>query len=230
MPRTLTTTFLLALALTAPAAPAPPRSLTLASPGPALTYVVLGDSTAAGVGTDYESGIAVQTARELARRHAVTMVNLGVSGARMRDVREQQLAEAAALRPDVVLLSAGANDVTHLTRIRSVRADLRAIVRELTAANPEVRIVITGAPDMGSPPRMPRWLRGVATRRSRVMNRMFRAEAAAEGLLFAEIAERAGPRFRGDFSLYADDGFHPNDRGYATWLPLLNEKLAEATR
>jgi lysophospholipase L1-like esterase len=225
MLRTLPAIALLALTLAASAEP-----MQFGSAGPALTYVVLGDSTAAGVGTDYESGIAVQTARELAKRHAVTMVNLGVTGARMRDVRERQLPEAAALRPDVVLLSAGANDVTHLTKIRSVRSDLRAIVRELTAANPEVRIVITGAPDMGSPPRMPRLLRGIATRRSRAMNRMFRAEAAAEGLLFAEIAERAGPRFRGDFSLYADDGFHPNSRGYATWLPLLNEKLNEATR
>lgn len=227
MTRTLATIALLALALALNAQPEP---LQFGSYGPALTYLVLGDSTAAGVGTDYESGIAVQTAKELAKRHTVTMVNLGVTGARMRDVRERQLPEAVALRPDVVLLSAGANDVTHLTKIRSVRSDLRAIVQELTAANPGVRIVITGAPDMGSPPRMPRLLRGIATRRSRVMNRMFRAEAQAEGLLFAEIAERTGPRFRGDFSLYADDGFHPNDRGYATWLPLLNEKLAEATR
>lgn len=227
MQRTLTTIFLLALALTATATPEP---MQLGSSGPTLTYVVLGDSTAAAVGTDYEFGIAVQTAKELAKRHAVTLVNLGVSGARMRDVREHQLPEAVALRPDVVLLSAGANDVTHFTRLRSVRSDLRAIARELTAANPDVRIVITGAPDMGSPPRMPRWLRGIATRRSQRMNRMFRAEAAEQRLLFAEIAERAGPRFRGDFSLYADDGFHPNHRGYATWLPLLNEKLAEATQ
>src|SRR5688572_552909 len=107
MQRTLTTIFVLALALTATAQPEP---LQFGSSGPKLTYVVLGDSTAAAVGTDYESGIAVQTATELAKRHAVTKVNLGVTGARMRDVRERQLPEAVALRPDVVLLSAGAND------------------------------------------------------------------------------------------------------------------------
>ena len=59
---------------------------------------------------------------------------------------------------------------------------------------------------------------------------MFRSEAVSQRLLFAEIAEKTGPRFRRDHSLYAADRFHPNDRGYATWLPLLNEALAEATR
>jgi lysophospholipase L1-like esterase len=207
-----------------------PALMTFGSSEPALTYVVLGDSTAAAVGTDYASGIAVRTATELAARRTVTMVNLGVSGARMRDVREKQLPAAVALRPDVVLLSAGANDVTHLTTIRSMRADLRAIVRGLTAANPGVRIVITGSPDMGSPPRIPRLLRGIATCRTRQVNRMFRAEAETDGLLFAEIAEKTGPQFRRDHSLFAADRFHPNDRGYATWLPVLNEALAEATR
>lgn len=198
--------------------------------GPALTYVVLGDSTAAGVGGDYELGIAVSTAKELAGRNTVSLTNLAVSGARMRDVREGQLPVAASLGPDIVLLSAGANDVTHLTSLRSMRADLRAIVQALTLANPDVKIVITGSPDMGSPPRIPRLLRGLAGCRTKQANRMFRAEAARSALGFAPIADVTGPLFRRDRSLFADDRFHPNDRGYATWIPVLNEALEAAMR
>lgn len=196
----------------------------------ALTYVILGDSTAAGVGGHYESGIAMSTTRALEQRTPVTMTNLGVSGARMRDVRERQLPAAETLRPDLVLLSAGANDVTHLTRVGSMRDDLRAIVMRLRTANPRVTIVITGSPDMGAPPRIPRLLRPIASHRTKVVNAMFDAEAKELGLVFARIAEKTGPLFRADRSLFAADRFHPNDRGYATWVAVLSEVLLRVVR
>lgn len=192
-----------------------------------LVYAVLGDSTAAGVGGNYDKGIAALTAKELGKRATVTMTNFAVSGARLRDVRASQVEPAAALKPDVVLLSAAANDVTHLTSIRSMRADLRAIVERLRATNPDVKIVVTGSPDMGSPPRVPRLLRGITACRTRQVNRMFREEAAHYNLIFAPIAERTGPLFRADRTLFSEDRFHPNDRGYATWVTVLNEALAK---
>ena len=210
------------------APPLAPR--TFGTAGPPLTYVVLGDSTAAGVGGNYERGIAVETARHLAQARRVVMTNLGVSGARMTDVRRDQLPLALEIRPDVVLISATANDVTHLTPIRRVHRDLIAIIAALRQVNPKVRIVVTGSPDMGSPPRVPWLLRGLATCRTRQMNRMIMRDAATEDLGFAPIAERTGPLFRADRSLFASDRFHPNDRGYATWIPVLNEALSSQIR
>ncbi len=202
--------------------------LTAGNAGPPLRYAVLGDSTAAGVGAAAEDGIAVLTARHLGLTHRVSMRNLGVSGARMRDVLETQLGEAERLTPDLVLLSVGANDVTHLTSIPAMRRRLRAIVGRLRAASPGVRIVVTGAPDMGSPPRVPWLLRGVATLRTRMVNRMFVAEARRLHLVFAPIAADTGPLFRRDRTLFADDRFHPNTRGYAAWVTVLDDALARA--
>lgn len=221
---------LLSLLMTTAAAAAARPAVTVGNAGPSLIYVILGDSTAAGVGAPYESGIALATTRELALRSRVTMTNLSVSGAQMEDVRDKQLASAVALRPDLVLLAAGANDVTHLTPVLSMRADLVAIVEQLRAANPNVKIVITGSPDMGSPPRIPRLLRGLASARTKAVNRMFEEEAARLGLTFAPIARRTGPLFRADRSLFDADRFHPNVRGYATWVPVLNEALALSMR
>jgi acyl-CoA thioesterase I len=157
------------------------------------------------------------------------MTNLSVSGARMSDVRRFQLPIAVALRPDIVLLSAGANEVTHLTGVRSMRADLRLIVTALRAASREAKIVITGSPDMGSPPRVPRLLRGVAAWRTKQVNRMFRSESGTYDLSFAPIADVTGPLFRRDRSLFANDRFHSNDRGYATGNAVVNETLTQAT-
>ncbi|GAC1429527.1 MAG: SGNH/GDSL hydrolase family protein [Thermoanaerobaculia bacterium] len=204
--------------------------VTFGSQGSALAYVVLGDSTAAGVGADYEDGIAIGTARTLGLSQRVTMTNLGVSGARIDDVVREQLPAAVKLRPDVVLLSVGANDVTHLTFVRSMRASLQRIVRELRLANPAVRIVVTGSPDMGAPPRIPAFLRGIASWRTKRVNRMFEEEAGASNLTLAPIAAETGPLFRRDHSLFAADRFHPNQRGYATWIAVLNRALTASLK
>ncbi|HXI14148.1 MAG TPA: SGNH/GDSL hydrolase family protein [Thermoanaerobaculia bacterium] len=196
--------------------------------GPVLVYVVLGDSTAAGQGAEYESGIAVGTARELSRTHRVEMTNLGVSGAKMSEVLTSQLGAAERLRSDLVLVSAAANDVTHLTSVGSVRQSLESIIRHLKAANPAVAIVVTGSPDMGSAARIPALLRPLAGRRTVQTNEKIRSLATETGVTFAPIAEETGPLFRKDRSLFAADRFHPNARGYATWIPVLNRAIAEA--
>lgn len=224
----LTGTAVLLLALAQPPADRPPVSF--GESGAPLLYVVLGDSTAAGVGAPYEDGIAIQTAKHLAEARQVTLHNFAVSGARIRDVLETQLPKALSIRPHLVLVSAAANDVTHLTSIPSMRRRLREIVARLRTANPAVHIVVTGAPDMGSPPRVPWVLRPIASVRTKMVNRMVRNEVKELNLVFAPIAERTGPLFRRDRSLFDADRFHPNSRGYATWTSVLNEALSEALR
>jgi len=203
-------------------------TLQFGTSGPTLAYVVLGDSTAAGQGAPYEDGIAVLTARELAKTRTVMLTNFAVSGAKTRDVLVMQLPAAERARADLVLISVGANDVTHLTSIRSVHTSIVRIIRRLRAANPIVVIVMTGSPDMGAPPRVPRVLRPIAAWQTRRVNRMFKSVAKATGVTFVPIAAATGPLFRQDHSLFADDRFHPNDRGYATWLPVLDRALGDA--
>lgn len=204
-------------------------SRTFGSEGPTLNYVVLGDSTTVAEGATEEEGITVGTARALAETHRVVLTNFGVTGARARDVLRDQLPEAEALKPDVVLLAVSANDVTHLTPLRTIRNSIAEIVDRLKRANPNVAIVVTGSPDMGSPPRIPRILRGLASWRTRQVNRLFDAEVKRSGVTWAPIAAETGPLFRRDRTLFAADGFHPNAKGYAVWIPVLNRALERAT-
>ena len=140
---------------------APSASRTFGVGGEALHYLVLGDSTAVAEGGDYEQGIAVETAGHLARGgRGIELTNVAVSGARVHDVLTEQLPRADLAHADLVLLDAGANDVVHLTRSGAVARDLERIVKTLLQANCKMRIVITGSPDMSTPPRIPRLLRG----------------------------------------------------------------------
>ena len=206
----------------APFTEAPRTPRTFGENGPQLRYVVLGDSTGAGQGADYDDGIAVATARYLAGTgRRVRLVNLSISGAKLADVVAEQLPLAARERPDVVLLSAAANDVTGLTTTGSIEKSIERIADAL----PGAKLVLTGSPDVGSSPRLHPPLRWVVDLRRQQINDAIRALAARRAIEIAPIAARTGPLFERDRTLFSEDRYHPNARGYATWVPPLTEAL-----
>jgi acyl-CoA thioesterase-1 len=212
------------------AIPAIPREITKfgSEESAPLTYVVMGDSTAVGQGGDYEKGIALSTAHLLAERHLVTFQNVSISGARLRDVQRQQVPRAIALKPDVVLVSVGANDVTHLTSLHTVQVTINTIIDSLRTANPNVKIVLTGAPQMGSVPRFPEPVASIARARTNSVNSEFEKMAAEKHVTFGYIARDTGPIFDGHPELFAADKFHPTTAGYQVWIPVLNGALTTA--
>ena len=115
---------------------------------PEMTFAVLGDSTAAGVGAgDPERAYATLLAKRIAAEgYRVHLVAFGVSGARTHDVLRDQVPLAVEARPDLAFVGVGANDVTHLTPLDEVRADASELVQRLRATGADV--VIAGAPDM----------------------------------------------------------------------------------
>lgn len=209
--------------------PAIPRGTQTLGSGEPLKYAVVGDSTAVGQGADYEQGIAVSTARFMAARRQVTLQNYGASGARLNGVLRDQVEAAARMEPDVVLVSAGANDVTHLTALSDIERDLVQIIDRLRAANPNVEIILTGAPAMGAVPRFPQPTRFLAGVRTESVNRVFvRVASRYDKVTFAPIAAKTGPMFKQRPALFAADKFHPNADGYGTWLPVLEESITRA--
>jgi lysophospholipase L1-like esterase len=182
--------------------------------GPPLELVVLGDSSGAGVGAPLLEGPGPLVAAHLGERFTVTLTNYAVSGARSADVRAGQLGPAADRRPDVALLAVGGNDATHLTPLRRLDRDLRAVIAGLKAANPSVHILCTGSPDVGAVPILHPPLRWLLASRARAVNRVFEAVASEMGAVFVPIARLCGPAFRADRSLFCADGFHPSPAGY----------------
>ena len=196
--------------------------------GQPLTYVVLGDSTAAGQGADYNQGIAARSGRYLnSLGLEVTMVNLAVSGARTGNVLQEQLPRLVE-RPDIVLISVGANDVTGLSSVSRVRQDLDSIADELVRRNCDVKILLTAAPDMGTSPRLLQPLRWVAGYRTKQLNEAFFAVIKDRKLTLAPIAQKTGPIFASQPQLFSNDRFHPNEKGYAVWADVINPSLLEA--
>jgi lysophospholipase L1-like esterase len=196
-----------------------------------LRFVVLGDSTAAGIGAgDADAAYPTLLARRLAsEERRVHMTSFGVSGARVEDVLEEQLALAIAAEPDLVFVGIGANDVTHLTPLDDITADMRAIIRRLLDQT-DATVVVAGAPDM----RADAWyepLRSLAGWRGRQVAEAVAAAAEAEGVPVVPLAKLTRPFFESSPELaYSDDEFHPGPGGYAKWAEVIYPYLEAALR
>lgn len=193
-----------------------------------LTYLIMGDSTSAGQGGIYKNGIVYSTAEFLANDHQVKMFNTSISGATAGDVSSEQLPAGIKINPDIVLLSVGANDVTHLTNLDTLEKNLSIIIKNLIKNNCDVKIVLTGAPEMGSVPRFMQPLRYIAGMQTKRVNRVFETVIVKYNLTFAPIAAETGKEFKKDETLFSEDKYHPNDRGYELWISVINKSLQSA--
>ncbi|MHA6615562.1 SGNH/GDSL hydrolase family protein [Pseudonocardia sp. DLS-67] len=117
----------------------PPLSLV---PPRVRTLVALGDSTAAGLGDPMPGGGWRGFPVLLAEALGARLVNPAVTGARMADVRRDQLPVALAAEPDVVVVFVGMNDTlrSDFDPVR-LRADLAATVGALRSAGAHVVVM-----------------------------------------------------------------------------------------
>ena len=183
----------------------------MAGAGP--LWVVLGDSTAQGIGApSWDEGYVGQLRRALddGSERPWRVVNLSKSGARSDDLLDRQLPalEALATPPDLVTCAIGANDIVRRTPPAVLEERLRAIIRRL----PERAIIAT----------LPQ---GLGPERSQAVNRVIRQEAPAAGLVVADVWAHTGPPWHGK---YAEDRFHPGALGYADWAAAFAGVLDQA--
>ncbi len=185
-----------------------------AAPDP--LWVVLGDSTAQGLGAPGPHGGYVgQTLQELRRttgRHW-RVLNLSVSGALIRDVLADQVPRLDGYRPDLVTCGAGANDILY-----SSPGKLFSDLRTLLAAVPEDTVVLDLPLLTGF-----WWIVGhMSVPYITRINRVIREVAAARSLRVAEVSRHFIPPWAGKFSV---DNFHPSQDGYRDWSRALVEAL-----
>lgn len=183
--------------------------------GRVLRLLVLGESTAVGVGvTDQRDGLGVRVAEELARRTGggVEWYVVGRTGATVAEVTAGLLHDLPS-ELDLVVVVFGVNDTL---RLRSPRAWRRHIVRLIDAVTPSLgptgRIAVLGVPDFATLPALPQPLRTVLHRHALALDRE----------LQSLIAPRTGcvhvpamPLPPGDY--LSHDRFHPNAAAYSVW-------------
>jgi len=182
-------------------------------------WVVLGDSTAQGLGAPSpDGGYVGQVLNGLRERTGLPwrVFNLSVSGALTRDVIGGQLLRTPA-GADLVTCGIGVNDILYTSPAR-LFADLRALI----AAVPEQTVLL----DLPLPAGCWGFLGRASVPYVARINRAIHQAAAARGLPVAEVSAHFGPPWAGKF---ASDCFHPSRYGHRDWARAVLATLASTT-
>jgi acyl-CoA thioesterase I len=180
-----------------------------AQPGP--LWVVLGDSTAQGLGAPGPYGGYVGQALQQLRRKTGQhwrVLNLSVSGALIRDVLADQIPHVPA-NADLVTCGSGVNDILY-----SPPAKLFGDMRSLLGAIPDGTVVL----DLPLPSGF-WWIVGrMSVPYITRINRIIYDVANERSLPVAEVSAHFTAPWTGKFAV---DSFHPSQDGYRDWTRAL---------
>lgn len=182
-----------------------------------MRYVALGDSYTIGTSVAEDERWPNQLADRIDEIELVA--NLGVDGATTADLLERQLPDLAELRPDLVSVLIGVNDVVQAVADADYERNVARILGELAEHVPPHRIVAVAVPDYTVTPRGADF--GDPVQQSDAIlrcNAILREACEQRAIRFVpEIFEisRAAP---GRPEMLAPDGLHPSGLQYARWV------------
>jgi lysophospholipase L1-like esterase len=195
--------------------------------GAEIVYAALGDSTVEGVGASAaeKNYVSRLDARLRDRYPRTRTVNLGVGGATSYDVLEGQLARAVGLKPHLVTLSIGPNDITTRVPVDAYGENLDAILGRL-AGETDAVVVVNLLPDLAVTPRFRnRETAPLVGKLSVQFNEVVARTAKRHGAMVVDLYAASRKEVPGHPELLADDGYHPSDLGYARWAELMWEAV-----
>ena len=180
--------------------------------GPNMSLLIIGDSSAVGVGTSHqEEALAGQMRKRLSQTNTVYWAVDAKTGATTADTIAR-LRESPKQKFDIVSVSLGVNDIT--TRVPlAVWLQQFSTLLELAESKFQAEVIcVSGIPPIQYFPLLPQPLRWVLGAQAR------RFDCALRKL----VADRTGCRFvemdfEPDLAQMSPDGFHPGPKVYSEW-------------
>ena len=186
-----------------------------------IVYLALGDSYTIGTGASHESrnfpSLLAVHVQETTRRE-VEVVNPAVNGFTTIDLLAKELGYITDLKPDLVSVLIGVNDLVQGRRAQQYRESLIEIYDAIAATQlPAGRVaaisipnwsVVPAAREYGDPARV----RSITEQ----FNAVARQEAEARSFLWVDLTE-VSTRATGSTGWIAADDLHPGDAQYAAW-------------
>ena len=192
-----------------PEADGPRRGRTGAGPG--LRLLVVGDSSAAGVGVASQSeALLGQLIQALGSAYTVDYRLEARTGATTAEAIGR-LARQGSEAVDAVVTALGVNDLTAGRKLSAWRDDQQRLIDFLRARMRPRVIMLSGLPPVHRFPALPQPLRWYLGTGARAYNTALEALARRNGAIFLPLD------FSMDVSLMAADGFHPGRGIYQGW-------------
>ena len=196
-----------------------------------IVYLALGDSYTIGTGASHESrnfpSLLAVHVQETTRRE-VEVVNPAVNGFTTIDLLAKELGYITDLKPDLVSVLIGVNDLVQGRSAQQYRESLVEIYDAIAATQlPAGRVAAISIPnwsvapaarDYGDPAR----LRSVTEK----FNAVAQQEAEARRFTWADLTE-VSTRAMGSTGWIAADELHPGDAQYAAWADEIWSRVRE---
>ncbi len=185
-----------------------------------VTLLVLGDSTAVGVGADAPQDTVPGL---LAQKIGATYVeNRAVSGARLKDI-PGQIAASSVSSFDTALLMVGGNDIIRFAGSDRTADELSHALDALQEKGGRVYVMSAG--NVGSATLFPWFIRPFHTSLNLRYHDVFARVAAAHGATYVNLYSppEEDPFVKQPETYLAKDGLHPSSEGYALWFSRLLE-------
>jgi lysophospholipase L1-like esterase len=191
----------------------------------ALTYLALGDSYTIGTGASDESR---SWPAIIAERLNAELINPAVNGFTTLDLIRVELPYLQRVRPDLVSVLIGVNDLVQGRTVEQYEASLQRIYRSAAALQlPAGRVaavtipnwsVVPAARDFGDPDRL--------RTTTDAFNAVARDQAGKHGFTWIDITEVSSSGSGDDW--IADDRLHPGDAQYAAWAEVIWQGVRDA--
>jgi acyl-CoA thioesterase I len=184
-----------------------------------IRYVALGDSYTIGTSVSERERWPDQLVARLPQLELVA--NLGVNGFTSRDVIEVELPQLGGLRPELITLLIGVNDVVQGVPVETYRQNVVQILddavdrvgaaRVLVVTTPDYTVTPSGA-DYGDPVQQSAGIRA--------NNAIITEVARGLGIQVVDIYDISLGAAT-DRGLVASDGLHPSGAQYRLWVELV---------
>lgn len=187
-----------------------------------LRLLVVGDSSAAGVGLQHQSqALALPLAQLISRRldGAVAWQLVAQTGLDTRGA-QALLARSEVAPANIVVTVLGVNDATSQQAPRAFVAESARLWTQLRQRTGARWAVVCGLPPMELLSAMPQPLRWYLGRYAARLDAALHGWAGGNGLGFCSL------RWTADPALLAPDGFHPGAALYPLWAERLSDLIA----
>ncbi len=192
-----------------------PISGTFDGTGPAINLLMLGDSSAAGVGVDRtEDSLGPQLARHL-HEHTGREVNwrmAGFSSAVSKEIRDLVIPNLERGGWTHIVLSIGTNDCKNFHTVPAFKRNFGGMLYALKAKWPEARVVWSPVVEFTSVPAIPTALGKILEIRAQAFNRLGKRLCAERSAICATRLPIRDPQ-----TGFCHDGFHASAAGFNYW-------------
>lgn len=196
-------------------------------------YVALGDSTGVGVGNQSDGGYPERLFRRLKDNGIPAgILNLAESGATSREVVQGQVQRAVTLRPALVTLGIGANDLWRMVPMGTFEMNLKLIADHLQGTGTQV--VVSNVVDLSLAPvagLLDTWLKipaAMFAKRLGEINARLDALSRRPGFSVVDLYSVSRRELPTHPEYFCPDGFHPSSAGYDRWAELMWPAVEES--